>query len=472
MYFGSPAVSSVLQKWPRLRRSFCVVGLSIVVLSLILASFSQNIAHLILTQGVLYGIGGAILYFPAILFLDEWFVRRKGLAYGSKSPNLTSHNTTTLTISPKKVMWGGTGASGVIIPFLLQWLLSAYGFRTALRTWAVTMFILTSPVLIWLKPRLPVPRDARPRPNDLTFLRTPAFWVLQTGNIILNLGFFIPSIYLPSYAHTINLPPLTGTGAISAFNAATICGAIGSGALIDYLHVTTVILISALGSSTAVLLFWGLATTTPMLYTFALLFGLFAGGFSATWSGCAEALRRRLNHGDRGVHGNAVSAADVVGVNVETGMVIAILGAGKGIGAVVSGPLSERLVRGAGAFVGAGGAYGTEYGGLVTFTGEFLWVFFVFGACGLTWISCGRCDGLSRQCELARSQGWAHLMFFITFARYTPSTVSTYSRIVSSSRSLRSRIPVPESKKILFIFSWRRSLLTKRVLFLSLTHFL
>ncbi|KAI9663525.1 MAG: hypothetical protein M1831_002534 [Alyxoria varia] len=351
MYFGSPVVSSILQKWPRLRRSFCVLGLSVVVLSLVAASFSQSIAHLILTQGVLYGIGGAILYFPAILFLDEWFVRRKGLAYG--------------------IMWGGTGASGVIIPFLLQWLLSDYGFRTALRIWAIIMFVLTSPALIWLKPRLPVPRDARPRPNDLTFLRTPAFWVLQTGNVILNLGFFIPSIYIPSYASTIHLSSITGTGAISAFNAATLCGAIGSGALIDYLHVTTVILISALGSGVAVLLFWGFATSSGMLYTFALLFGLFAGGFSATWSGCAEALRRKLNHGDRGVHGNAVSAADVVGVNVETGMVIAVLGAGKGIGAVVSGPLSEKLLRGAGAggFAGARGAYGTRYGGLITFTG-------------------------------------------------------------------------------------------------------
>ena len=54
---------------------------------------------------------------PAVLFLDEWFVRRKGLAFG--------------------IMWAGTGASGVAIPFITRWLLDDYGHRTALQVWAV-----------------------------------------------------------------------------------------------------------------------------------------------------------------------------------------------------------------------------------------------------------------------------------------------------------------------------------------------
>lgn len=33
----------------------------------------------------------------------------------------------------------GTGTAGIIVPFLMQWLLDSYGFRTALRVWAVVM---------------------------------------------------------------------------------------------------------------------------------------------------------------------------------------------------------------------------------------------------------------------------------------------------------------------------------------------
>lgn len=60
-----------------------------------------------------------MLYFPAIQILDEWFVRRKGLAYG--------------------IMWAGTGAAGVVFPFLFDWMLDKYGFRTTLRISAIFM---------------------------------------------------------------------------------------------------------------------------------------------------------------------------------------------------------------------------------------------------------------------------------------------------------------------------------------------
>lgn len=93
-----------------------------IVLSMVAASFCNTVGGLLATQGVLYAIGGLTLYFPAMIFVDEWFIARKGLAYG--------------------VMWAGSGSAGVVVPFLLQWLLDNYGFRTALRVWAV---VLVSP---------------------------------------------------------------------------------------------------------------------------------------------------------------------------------------------------------------------------------------------------------------------------------------------------------------------------------------
>lgn len=62
---------------------------------MILASFANTVGQLIVTQGVLFAIGGSLVYSPAFLYLDQWFVRKKGLAYG--------------------VMWAGAGASGTYL---------------------------------------------------------------------------------------------------------------------------------------------------------------------------------------------------------------------------------------------------------------------------------------------------------------------------------------------------------------------
>jgi hypothetical protein len=82
MYLDAPLLSVLFKKWPQLRRSCTVIGLLTMCLAVALSSFAQNVTHLILTQGILYSIGGSIVYYPTILFVNEWFIKRKGLAFG------------------------------------------------------------------------------------------------------------------------------------------------------------------------------------------------------------------------------------------------------------------------------------------------------------------------------------------------------------------------------------------------------
>ena len=49
---------------------------------MLLSSFASNTTQLIATQGVLYALGGCLTYAPTVQFLEEWFVRRRGLAFG------------------------------------------------------------------------------------------------------------------------------------------------------------------------------------------------------------------------------------------------------------------------------------------------------------------------------------------------------------------------------------------------------
>ena len=82
MYLSCPILFAAFKRWPHIRRPCCLIGLSINAAAVVAASFAKEVSHLILSQGVLYAIGGVLLYCPTLAFVDEWFVHRKGLAFG------------------------------------------------------------------------------------------------------------------------------------------------------------------------------------------------------------------------------------------------------------------------------------------------------------------------------------------------------------------------------------------------------
>ena len=332
MYFAAPFVSLALQRWPHYRRHAAGSGLVLMVAGLVAASFCNSVPALIATQGVMYALGGLVLYFPAMQLIGEWFVQRRGLAFG--------------------LVWAGTGVSGIVVPFLLQWLLDTYGFRTTLRVWSVILGIGAAPCVWWVRPRLPIGSANSFRPIEMGFMKKMQFWIFELGNVFQSLGFFLPTLYIPAFALSLGFPDFTGPLALALFNLAFCFGAVLIGTLVDRFHVTVAISVSTIGQMIAVFIFWGLSTSQIMLYFFALLFGCFGGGFSATWSGCVNALQRQEPSG-----------------HIDSGLIVSLMAAGKGIGAVISGPLSEWLLS-IDTWQGhAGYAYGSGYGVLVVFTG-------------------------------------------------------------------------------------------------------
>jgi MFS family permease len=350
MYLDVPLMMAFLRLYPRLGRWSPIAGLMVMCLGLAMSSFSTTVTHLIITQGVFYAIGGSIAYSPCIVYMDEWFVKKKGLAYG--------------------IMWSGTGLAGVVLPLLIQALLDRYGFKTTLRLWAVTVFVLTAPLAYYIKPRLPISAATHAKPFDLRFVFTRAFAVHQVANTIQAFGFFLPGIYLPSYARS----TLGASGPLSALtvllvNVASIFGCVAMGGLIDRFDVTTCLLISSLGATVGTFLFWGLAGNLPLLYVFCFVYGLFAGSFSSAWPGIMKEIAKRGEDGEENARG------------ADPSMVFAFLAAGRGVGNVASGPLSEVMVKGLPWQGKAAAGYGSGFGTLIVFTGitalvgggSFLW---------------------------------------------------------------------------------------------------
>ncbi|CAK7229451.1 hypothetical protein SCUCBS95973_007226 [Sporothrix curviconia] len=409
MYLAVPVVMATLTRFPRLRPWCGPLGLVVSVASIAGssapgASASDSAGALIATQGVLYALGCALLFGAASLCLDDWFVERKGFAYG--------------------VMWAAKSAVGGGMPLLVAVLLDKYGVEATLRGWAVASAVMALPVLLFLRPRVPegyVGPVARRSSNDadddddhnsndndneidaaapgaaptpsaassLVFFRRPLFWMLMVGNIIQSLGYQMPNTYLSAYAVSLGLEQSTtlatyaGPLLLALFSVASVPGTMVMGMLGDRLPATTVVLISSVGSAVSVFALWYVSDLTrfhgnplAILIAFALAYGFFAGGFSSTWSAVLHDMRKRDE-------------------TANTGLVFGMLMGGRGLGFVLSGPISGALLAVGAA---AGGPSKTsvvvgEYAPVILCTGTTA----ILGAWGSLW-SLGRpCRRLARR---------------------------------------------------------------------------
>ncbi|KAH6856199.1 hypothetical protein B0I37DRAFT_412148 [Chaetomium sp. MPI-CAGE-AT-0009] len=117
-----------------------------------------------------------------MLYIDEWFSRRKGLAYG--------------------IVWSAAGVGGVVFPLILQALLDSLRFRTVVRISAGILFACSAPLVFFVKPKLPYmanPHNVK-KPFGIRFVTSRRFILHQTANVIEATGYFLPCIYLPTYA--------------------------------------------------------------------------------------------------------------------------------------------------------------------------------------------------------------------------------------------------------------------------------
>ncbi|KAF1925464.1 MFS general substrate transporter [Didymella exigua CBS 183.55] len=324
-YLGAPLVIPFIRRWSNYRTHMILVGWPLCILGLVAGSFANSLRTLILTQGVLYGVGFIIFYYPILSMVDEYWIRRRGMAYG--------------------MLCSASGVSGAVTPLTLQALLHKYGHRTTLRGVAVFLFALTGPLIPLLKGR-PGQQQGLALRADWTFLRTRLFWIYSISNLLMGLGYFFPALYLPSYASAVGLSTSKGALLLALMSVAQVAGQFTFGYLSDKrTSVNALITLSASVAAIATLGAWGLARSVAPLVLFALLYGFFGAGYTAMW------------------------ARMVTAVSEEPSAAQAIFGMfnfGKGVGNIAAGPISAGLLR----WSSGDGGYGLgTYKAVVLFTG-------------------------------------------------------------------------------------------------------
>lgn len=139
------------------------------------------------------------------------------------------------------------------------------------------------------------------------------------------------------------------TLSVSLLNLTSAFGMIFTGFLIDQYHISTVLLISSLSSAMSVLFIWGFAASQPIVFIFAFTYGIFAGGYASTWTGCASDVLKETGRG-------------------EIAVIVGTMAAGRGFGCVMSGPVSEKLINSKPWSGFSLGIFNSQYGNLVLFT--------------------------------------------------------------------------------------------------------
>lgn len=206
------------------------------------------------------------------------------------------------------------------------------------------------PLLFYLRPRLPISRASHTRPFDFRFLLSWTFIIYESGNILEAMGYFLPTIYLPTYAKSLGASSIESTLTVMVFNLASVFGCVIMGSMVDRYHATTCILGSTIGSTIAVFLIWGFADSLAPLYIFCIFYGLFAGSFTSTWPAVVSEIKKK-------------------NVYTDPSIIFGMLSTGRGIGNIISGPLSGALLAHSSWEGVAAKAYGSGYGPLIVFTG-------------------------------------------------------------------------------------------------------
>ncbi|TRM63897.1 MFS general substrate transporter [Schizophyllum amplum] len=269
MYCATPLIEPVVRRYPPYRRPLLWIGTMLCFASMFGASYAQTATQLLALQGVLYAFGGSVVYVVTISYMSQWFLDRRGLANG--------------------VMFAGSSAGGIILPLTSPRLIARYGIATTMKIYAVALLVLLVPVLPFVKERFPDTHNHvhGPAPRSRKdWYKERSFQYLLAANSLHAFGYFVPLVWLPTFAGELNLSASKSSLTLTIFNCASACGRLVIGALSDRFDPWALAFGNLLSGCFSAFVLWGvLSRNFAGLMAFSVVYGAFCGGWATLWTG-------------------------------------------------------------------------------------------------------------------------------------------------------------------------------------------
>ena len=289
---------------PRLVITTCGIFLG---LGYLLISQVSAIWQLYLFYGVMIGVGLSGVFVPLASTTARWFVKRRGVMTG-------------ITIA-------GVGAGTLVMSSLANWLISSYGWRTSYIVMGIAVLVLVTLTAQLLKRdpgkigQLPYGKNELDREKisytiDYSLqeaVRVRQFWMMVVILFCFGLGIGVVLAHVVLHVIGLGISATKAASVLATIGALSIVGRIILGVVGDRIGNKKALIICAVLMSAA--LFGALvAAELPMLYLFAVIFGLSYGGVPTLQSSTLAEQFGLISHGViLGVTELAVTAGETIG---------------------------------------------------------------------------------------------------------------------------------------------------------------
>ncbi|KAF9973767.1 hypothetical protein BGZ75_001041 [Mortierella antarctica] len=278
-------------------------GALIMGASLVATSFSTKVWQLYLFQGICYGLGASLAFFPSLSLPSQWFKRRRGFATG--------------------IAVAGGGFGGLVISPATTAMFDKIGYQWTVRVIALVHLAIVIPASVLFRARVETgrsrskrlkreqldreqamtkeqkqdaviaaqehtkkenPSSAAPKKAavDFSMLKDKHFALLVALSFFVANGYFNPYYFFPTYAQQNGASVTTASLLIGILNGSSAIGRVTMGMASDHIGDINTLLISCLLASLSILVVWMFAgTSIPIMAVFCILYGFFSGSFVA-----------------------------------------------------------------------------------------------------------------------------------------------------------------------------------------------
>jgi len=242
----------------------CALGLGYT-----LASVAGDLSQFALAYGLLIGLlGSASTFVPLMADISRWFERRRGIAVA--------------------LCASGNYIAGAIWPPVVDFLIRAFGWRSAHLTIGVACVVLMVPLTLLLRAPAPVhaahatpmpprfPRVANLAPGTLQIL-------LAVAGLACCVAMSMPQVHIVAYCGDLGYGVENGARMLSLMMACGIVSRVASGFVADRVGGMMTLAIGSAAQMTALTLY---LTTDGLvsLYVISAMFGLFQGGLVPSYA--------------------------------------------------------------------------------------------------------------------------------------------------------------------------------------------
>jgi len=255
-------------------RLLAVVGMILTGAGLIAASVAQTLLQVYLAYGLGVGLGIGCSYVPAVAAVQRWFLRRRGFASG-------------LAVS-------GIGVGTLVVPPLAKFMIDAFDWRETYLILGIFAIVVGAGMAMLIEddpserglgvdgdpPAAAASGSAAPGGAIRVAITTRRFIGLYAACFICSFGLFVPFVHLVPYALDHGVASSAAVLLVGAIGVGSTAGRFLLGGMADRLGRPLSFLIMFVGMGLSFVI-WLFSVSLWPLAAFALVYGVFYGGFVA-----------------------------------------------------------------------------------------------------------------------------------------------------------------------------------------------